>query len=248
MNQFQKYSAYYDLLYADKNYAEEVSYIDTIIRKYGKINSDLLDIGCGTGKHANLLADKGYNVCGIDISVPMIEIATKNYGNKISFFSGDLRNFDLNRSFDVITSLFHVMSYQITNDDVNNAIMSVYRHLNKGGCFIFDCWHGPGIMNDPPVVRVKRMANAEFEVIRISEPLCDYNNSVIEVQITTIVKDLKTNDVKKVFESHKMRFFFRNEIDLFARVNGFTVEGFYSWLTFDEPKGKEWYSVFVLKK
>jgi SAM-dependent methyltransferase len=248
VGQFEEYSAYYDLLYKDKDYMGEVLYIDHLIRKYGMKNCDLLDIGCGTGKHANLLIDKGYCVSGIDKSDRMIEIAQKNYGHRVSFSIGDIRNFDLNKSFDVITSLFHVMSYQTTNEDVDNVFRSVNKHLKKGGYFIFDCWHGPGIINDPPVVKVKRMENSEFEVIRISEPICKYNESVIEVNFTTLIRNLKTENFKTVFETHKMRFFFKNEIELFASIHGLELTGFYSWLSFNAPKGKEWYSVFVLKK
>ena len=60
MTHFKEYSHYYDLLYKDKDYQKEVSYISDLIRKLGKENCELLDIGCGTGKHANLLVDKGY--------------------------------------------------------------------------------------------------------------------------------------------------------------------------------------------
>lgn len=248
MGHFKEYSAYYDLLYKDKDYAGEVEYIDKLIRRYNKSNCSLLDIGCGTGKHANLLFNKGYKVSGLDMSETMIEVAQRSYGNRISFTIGDLRNINLESSFDIVTSLFHVMSYQITNEDVNNAMRSVHSHLKKGGYFIFDCWHGPGIMNDPPVVRTKKIENSDFELIRISEPVPRYNESVIEVNFNTIIRNLKSNDCKKIFESHKMRFFFKNEIELFSEIHGFRLMGYYSWLTFRKPKGKEWYSVFVLKK
>ena len=67
-NVFAKYSEYYDLIYTDKDYQKEVDYIDQLIQKYHPKAKTILDLGCGTGVHANLLAAKGYRVMGIDLS------------------------------------------------------------------------------------------------------------------------------------------------------------------------------------
>ncbi len=72
------YAEYYNLLYAEKKYEEEVNYIDSLIKLYTKkspAKGMLLGIGCGTGKHASLFAKKSYScVIGIDISEKMINI------------------------------------------------------------------------------------------------------------------------------------------------------------------------------
>jgi SAM-dependent methyltransferase len=248
MEYFKEYSKYYDLLYKDKDYQKEATYIDALIRLCKKENTNLLDIGCGTGKHANLLVDFGYNVHGIDISETMIEIAKNNYGGKVTFSLGDIRKFNLNNSFDIITSFFHVMSYQTHNDDLDASFRSVYNHLNPGGYFLFDCWYGPGVMNDPPSIRVKRMSDEEIEVIRIAEPDTHYNESVIDVNYHILINNLHTNKLTQFREKHPMRFLFKNEIELFAQKHNFKIVGFYSWLYFEEPTANDWYSVFILEK
>ncbi len=248
MNQFKEYSKYYDLLYKDKDYQKEATYIDDLIRKFDKKGSNLLDIGCGTGKHANLLVDKGYKVHGIDISESMVEVAKKNYGEKVSFTLGDIRSFNLNKTFDVITSLFHVMSYQVHNDDLNASFQSVNKHLKPGGYFIFDCWYGPGVMTEPPSIKVKRMNDDQIEIIRIAEPETHWNESIIDVNFHILINNLKTNLLSQIHEKHQMRFLFKNEIELFAQRHKFKLVGFYSWLTFNEPTKNDWYSVFILKK
>jgi SAM-dependent methyltransferase len=248
MNHFIEYSKYYDLLYKDKDYQTEVSYIDEIIKKIGKENCHLLDIGCGTGKHASLLADKGYKVHGIDISKTMIDIADRNFSQKVKFSIGDIKNLELNETFDVITSLFHVMSYQTQNDNISDSFKSVYNHLKPGGYFIFDCWYGPGVMNDPPTVKIKRMKDEQIEVIRIAEPETHYDKSVVDVNFQILVNDLKTNQLTQFHEKHPMRFFFKNEIELFAKTHNLEMVGFYDWLKFTEPTNDDWYSVFILKK
>jgi len=245
---FKEYSGYYDLLYKDKDYQKEASYIDRLIKKLKKENCELLDIGCGTGKHANFFFDKGYKVYGIDLSESMIKVAKKNYGKKIPFSIGDIRNFNLNKNFDIITALFHVMSYQINNEDLDASFKSVYHHLKPEGVFIFDCWNGPGVMNDPPSMKVKKMKNDQIEVIRIAEPVTHFNESVVDVNFHILINNLKTNKMIQLHEKHPMRYLFKNEIKLFSQINKFKIVGYYSWLKFTEPAENDWYSVFILKK
>jgi SAM-dependent methyltransferase len=248
MNHFKEYSKYYDLLYKDKDYLSEVYYIDNILEKLGKKNCTILDIGCGTGKHADLLDKQGYKMHGIDISETMLEKAISNYGEKLSFSKGDIRNFQIDKTFDVVTSLFHVMSYQTNNEDLEAAFKTVYAHLNPGGYFIFDCWYGPGVMNDPPVVRVKRMKDEDYEIVRIAEPDINYNDSIVDVHYQILIKNLINKQLTEIHEKHPMRFLFKNEIELLAARFNFTTKGFYSWMTFNEPSKDDWYVLFILQK
>ena len=104
-------------------------------------------MGCGTGNHAICLYDKGYQIAGIDNSAANIKKALSKVTSldqkkpDLVFKKADIRNARLNRSFDIVISLFHVMSYQTTNDDLKAAFQTAKRHLNKGGIFIFDCWY-----------------------------------------------------------------------------------------------------------
>ena len=121
MGVFGDYARYYDLLYKDKDYQREVDYIENLINKYSKNKvKTILDIGCGTGNHDILFAKKDYEICGIDISEEMINIAKSRMHNlnNISFFIGNSENFKLDKKFDVVVSLFHVMSYQIKNESL----------------------------------------------------------------------------------------------------------------------------------
>jgi len=248
MSHFNDYSKYYDLLYKEKNYYDEVQYINEIIKLNCPNSKSLLDIGCGTGKHANLLQQLGYNIDGIDLSETMLEIAKNKFGEKINFYNADIRKFDLNNKYDTIISLFHVLSYQVKNHDLDSAFESVYKHLNDGGYFIFDCWYGPGVMNDPPSIRVRNMKDDEVEIIRISEPDINYNNSTVDVNFKIIINDLKTDKVKILHEKHPMRYLFKNEIEFLANKYNFKIVSFYSWMSFDVPNKNDWQVVFVLKK
>lgn len=248
MSHFNEYSRYYDLLYKDKDYKTEVDYIDKLIRNYASTAKSLLDIGCGTGKHANLMHDKGYQTKGIDLSESMLNEAQRTYGHKISFSQGDIRDFKLDQKFDVITSLFHVMSYQTLNEDLYKSLNAVYNHLNEGGYFIFDCWYGPGVLNDPPKVRIKRMHNDQIDVVRIAEPVMHHNECVIDVNFEINIKDKQRDSQTTLTEVHPMRYLFKNEIEMLCDKFSFQLIDYFGWQTFNKPAKDDWYAVFILKK
>jgi len=248
MSHFKQYSKYYNLLYKDKNYLEEANYIDQLIKKYAPDSKTLLDIGCGTGKHAALMADKGYKTHGIDLSETMLAEAEKSFGDKVAFSQGDIRDFKIDSSFDVITSLFHVMSYQTQNVDLYNSFNAVYNHLNEGGYFIFDCWYGPGVANDPPTVKVKRMENDEIAVVRIAEPKLHPNDCVVDVHFDITINNKSDNTYHHLSETHPMRYLFKNEIKMLCDKFGFELVDYLAWMVFDKPEANNWYAVFILKK
>ena len=93
---YSKSAKYYDEVYASigKDYPAEANKARKFIQKYKQSNGNsLLDVGCGTGIHANLLS-KHYQVEGLDIDPKMLSVARKNYP-KIKFQQGDMVNFKL---------------------------------------------------------------------------------------------------------------------------------------------------------
>ncbi len=120
---FDSYAAYYDLLYGDKNYSAEANFVDDLLAKHGVPDrGTLLELGCGTGKHAAELARKGYGIHGLDVSVSMVQAANdqkpSEFAQLLQFELGDVRTARIGRQFDAVISLFHVASYQVTNADL----------------------------------------------------------------------------------------------------------------------------------
>jgi len=248
MNQFFDYSKYYNLLYRDKNYSEEVDYVDSLIKKFHPKTKQLLDVGCGTGKHAKLLAKKNYTIHGVDLSEQMLQVANATSEPNTSFSQGDVRTFELNRKFDTVTALFHVMSYQTSNDAVVSSLKTVHKHLNEGGLFIFDCWYGPAVLLDLPGLRVKEMEDDNIKVIRISRPLLDFNQSIVEVNFEVNVFDKSNRNLQTISEKHPMRYFFQNELNFFSQYCGFDILDTYAWLTMNSPDKNAWYVTVICRK
>jgi SAM-dependent methyltransferase len=245
MSTFEDYSNYYDLLYEDKDYQSEVNYVDELIKKNSRNASTLLDLGCGTGQHNVLFEKKGYDTTGVDISREMIQRAKAQHA--LNFIHGDIRTIELKKQFDVVVSLFHVMSYQTANEDLSAVFKTVKKHLKKEGVFIFDCWYGPAVLSDQPVTRVKRMENEKIELIRLSESTLHANTNVVDVSFEVFIKEKKTEQTKKINELHRMRYLFFPEILQYAQNEGFEISGFEEWLTGKQPGLDTRNVVFVCK-
>jgi predicted TPR repeat methyltransferase len=141
MSNFPKYAAYYDLIYRDKDYAAEAEYVARLIRSSVATVRTILELGSGTGRHGRLLAAMGFDVHGIERSAEMV--ASANAGTRLSpgRFTcevGDVCSANLGRSFDSVISLFHVVSYQASDEALQAVFEVAAAHLGPSGVFLFD--------------------------------------------------------------------------------------------------------------
>jgi len=247
---FIEYSKYYNLLYSDKNYKEEIDYIQTLIKNYSTIPvSEILNLGCGTGNHDLFLAKNGYNITGVDLSENMIEIAKNQNIKNTNFLVADVRNLNLDKKFDAIISLFHVASYQTSNEDLQQYFETAYKHLNTNGIFIFDFWYGPAVLTDKPTVRIKRIENENYKITRLTEPFFRINENIVDVNFEIIIEDKIYSTKNTINETHKMRYLFMPELELFIKNTGFKIQNSLKWFSFDEKLSeKSWYGIIILKK
>ena len=252
MDVFGSYSRYYNLLYQDKDYAGEAQYVRGLIERHAPQARTVLDLGCGTGRHDLLLARMGYQVTGVDRSAEMLAIAGAQTpagppSPSLSFAQGDIRSVRLGTQFDVVVSLFHVMSYLTSNQDLSAAFATVRAHLKPGGVFIFDCWYGPAVLTDRPAVRVKRLEDAAIAITRLAEPVLHPNENLVEVNYQIFERDKATGAVAQLKESHLMRYLFRPEIELLLGEAGLTLASSAEWMTDREPGFDTWGVCFVVR-
>jgi len=248
-----EHTRYYDLLYKDKNYTAEADYVSQYMERYGQSGiSSILELGCGTGLHAALLAGKKYVVHGIDRSKDMIEGAQlrkndllRDISTRLSFEQSDLRFYRNGLKYDAVVSLFHVMSFQTSNEDLFAAFQTAKAHLKYHGLFIFDCWYGPAVLKDPPVVRVKRMEDDDVIVMRIAEPTVHPNENCVDVNYTVWIRDKQTAKVQEVREIHKMRYLFKPEIEHMSSLSGLSLIAAQEWLSGNQLDSNTWYGCFI---
>jgi len=250
---FADYARYYDLLYRDKDYAAEADYVAGLIKEYYPDAQSILELGSGTGIHASLLAKKGFTVHGIERSAEMLarsQTLTKHLAaeqERLTFSPGDIRGTRLDKRFDTVIALFHVMSYQTSNEDVMAAFETARQHLKSGGIFIFDVWYGPAVLTDRPAVRIKRMVDEQTEVTRLAEPVLHPNENRVDVHYHMFVRTRSTQAISELKETHAMRYFFKPEIERIALNAGLQCLHAEEWLTGRDIGCDTWGVCFLIR-
>lgn len=250
MNVFNKYARHYDLLYRDKDYRSETNYVHAIIQRYRPGARTVLNLGCGSGRHDRYLAELGYQVTGVDISDEMLSAAriAAREMDRLEYHLGDLRSFRAGKKFDAVISLFHVISYQISNKDLVDAFKTAHFHLEPDGAFIFDCWYGPGVLTDRPAVRVKNLEDDRLKVTRIAKPDMKANQNVVDVNYQIFIRDKENNTTEEFSETHQMRYLFEPEVQELLSQAGFTLASAEEWLSAAPLDFSSWNAVFVGNK
>jgi len=251
---FNAYARYYDLLYKDKDYTAEAQFISGLIREFAPESRKLLELGCGTGIHAQMLSAEGYQIHGVDFSQDMLDCAEQRlkslpleHAARLSFSCEDIRHFRQDAGFDVVLSLFHVVSYQTTQDDLLATFNTARNHLNSGGLFIFDCWYGPAVITDKPSVRVKRLQDERIAVTRIADPKLYPNDNRVDVNYQVFVKEKSTSKVEELNETHRMRYLFEPEVEALCSVSGFNLVGSGEWMSGKTPGFDTWGVYFIVE-
>ena len=246
---FDLYTRYYDLLYRDKDYAAEAAYIAGLIRQQAPQACRILELGCGTGGHAEHLARMGFSVHGIDLSDSMLARAHARraalpapIAERLSFALGDARSVRVGQGFDAVVSLFHVMSYQTCQADLQAAYATAAAHLQPGGVFVYDYWNGPAVLTQQPGQRVRRLADAQLRVTRVAEPVMHWQRNVCDVNYTLFVQDLASGALHQLAETHSMRYLFQPELDLLEGPRWTGAQNL-AWLGTQAPDASHWAAV-----
>lgn len=154
MKVYEKLSKYYDLLYGRKDrILAECDFLETIFRKYCQHKpSRILDIGCGTGNHALILAERNYNVVAIDQSLNMIKEAkkkSKSKKNKVLFFAKNMAEIKLKEKVDCAISFFNSFGYLTNQIDLQHFFSNLYCNLKDESLFVFEFWNIGGVKPTP---------------------------------------------------------------------------------------------------
>jgi SAM-dependent methyltransferase len=250
---FDAYARYYDLLYADKDYAAEARYVDLHIREHAPQARRILELGSGTGAHAEHLARMGCFVHGIDVSEQMLArslqrkaLLPADVADRLTFDIGDVRSVRTGRYYDAVVSLFHVVSYQSTNSDLDAAFATAAAHLQRGGIFLFDFWYGPAVLMQRPAVRTKRLEDDLIRVTRTATPELNVNENRVDVHYHVAIETKSTGRIDDVQETHRMRYLFLPEIAHIASPDSWGGPNAFAWMTREPLNEKEWSGCAVL--
>lgn len=247
----QGYADQYDLFYGDKDYESECDLLEQALKRHGKEPvQTILDLGCGTGNHSIPLARRGYKVHGVDISENMLAHAVEKAQKETIkyppvFSQGDVRSVDLGKQFDVVLMMFAVLGYQLTNEDVLAALRTVRKNLKPGGLFIFDVWYGPAVLAIRPSDRVKVIPTQDGKLIRIASGTLDINSQIAEVNyhVLKISGDKLVNETE---ETHKMRYFFSQELEMALNQTGLSLRTLTAFPNLTKPADETTWNTLII--
>lgn len=159
---YTSFARVYDTFMDNVPYQEWADFLDTVLQKYGCFGKNLtanplqdtemeqallsernsvLDLGCGTGTLTELLADKGYDMIGIDNAEEMLEIAMEKRmqsGKDILYLLQDMREFELYGTVGAVISVCDSLNYILDEEDMQKVFDLVNNYLYPGGIFVFD--------------------------------------------------------------------------------------------------------------
>lgn len=220
---FTKTASLYDCIYKKRPYKEESRAVDQIIQSLNRGGRNLLDVGCGTGRHCIELSRLGYSPTGIDFSPHMLRVAKQNMkkaGCPFKIIQKDINIYRPRNPFDCAISLFHVLSYQRTDASVLGYFRAVHRALKPGGIFVFDCWYGPGVILLKPKKRSRDFTSRGSVFIQDKQPVWDVSHNIVHVYHAVYNRSVPK---RVMHECHSMRYFFLPELKGFLTDAGFRL-------------------------
>ena len=252
MSYLGKHAEFYDLFYKDKPYRDEAKYVaDLIQRRYPDART-VLDLGCGTGLRCLEMARHGYKVTGLDQSPAMLAAARRNLSMAkdipngiVDFFVGDITKYLSPHPYDAVISLFHVFSYLTTEELLREAVVCSFSNLRPGGVFIFDYWHGPGVLQDLPSPRTRSAEDSTVSLMRKSVPRHFPDRHLVELTLSLETIDKQTSVHEQVDETYLLRYWFPEELERQLEHSGFQDIRHYAWLTQSLPSLETWQACTV---
>ncbi len=189
----------------------------------------MLELACGTGRLTLPLAERGFVVTGLDSSAPMLAAATAKaaaLGAAVELVLGDIRDFELGRTFDLIFLPNNSLGHLHTLPDIQACFAAVRRHLTDGGRFALE-------MFNPSLALLMRDPGTYFpitEYIRPDGSLVTVTETVrydAATQISHGLWNYRTEGQPTEVRALDLRVFFPQELDALLTLSGFTVDAKY---------------------
>lgn len=191
-------SPYYHLLYKNHNDSEAFSFIHKLIDHLKpNPNSTMLDVACGKGRHSKALAEMGFDVTGIDISLPSIEEALQSEQENLHFYQHDMRLPFWINYFDYAFNFFTSFGYFRTKREHDDAIRTIAQSLRVGGIFVIDYLNVRYAEAKMEKSTEKVVEGVVFHITKWQDDDHFFKQIQVREPNTTIFKHLNTEKVAK---------------------------------------------------
>ena len=236
MDAYHALAASYDRLTNDVDYEATVTFYYEILRREGVRPRTCVDLACGTGSVTRILAQKGLDVIGVDMSEEMLTVAmdkVMDMEQPPRFVCQALQELFLPRGVDMAVCALDSLDYITDPDDCRAAIARVYKVLNPGGIFIFD-------VNTPEKLRAM---DGQVFLDEDDDVYCIWRGEFDEeTNICSYGMDLfqrSGNVWHRSFEEHREYAYSAGQLTGYLRAAGFTHIEIYADRRFEAPSEGE---------
>jgi ubiquinone/menaquinone biosynthesis C-methylase UbiE len=211
-------------------------YIDQNLDRLNFQPESVLDLACGTGTVAILLAKRGLKVYGVDGSPHMLEIAEKKAAKEkvhVEFVLSDMRRFTLPEKVDLVVSLYDSLNYIVETEELVSVFRRVREHLNEDGLFMFDV---------NTLYNMKYGWDNRFSVFWMTDDILVIETNVHDQKNKTTMKSftffVKREDelFERILEEHTERGYTSNEVERALANSRLDFISCYGCFTFTQPE------------
>lgn len=253
MNMYDAYAPLYDGSGQIRFALLMAQYLREVLQKHPVSGGRMLDVACGTGTLALLMAEKGWRVVGLDSSEAMLAQARAKT-DEINFIEGDMRAIPalaeihgdalpLRASFDLATCVYDSLNYLQTSDELLACFEGVAWALDAGGLFVGDMntrwflehdWGECEVQEQPGYVQINR---SHF----------DPANSTSTLLLTGFAGD-DQRGYERFDEQHVERAYPPEAITALLEQAGLHVEATYDSFTFLQPTERTQRIMWIARK
>ncbi|MEI6079258.1 MAG: class I SAM-dependent methyltransferase [bacterium] len=213
----------------DVDYRSRTNDIDFYVQRCVSANTDVLELGCGTGRISIPIAQKGLHVTGIDSSAEMLKrakeklLANSELKERLEFIRADFTDFDLGKKFQTVIMPFNALQHLYDLKSINQFFFCLKEHIEDNGLFIFD------VIN-PDLYELSRNSSDwalydsfhdELGRLMVIEDSIDYD-PVTQIANYVLSYSLENTELFELSLRHRM--FFTQELEEILYSNGFHIQ------------------------
>ena len=245
MDAYKALAASYDRLTNDVDYESVVDFYNQILRKEGVSPRTAVDLACGTGSVAILLAKQGLQVIAVDMAEDMLTVAMEKameLSNPPMFVCQPLQALRLPKGVDLAVCALDSLDYITDPADCAEAIRRVYKALNPGGVFIFD-------VNTPEKLRAmdgQVFLDEDDDVYCVWRGEFDEQTNICSYGMDLFQREGST--WHRSFEEHQEYAYSQSQLTDYLKAAGFTHIEVYADRLFEAPREGEQRIYFKARK
>ena len=239
MEAYTSFAEVYDTFMDNVPYEEWADYLEDRLKEYGIRDGLVLELGCGTGSMTELLAEKGYDMIGVDNSEDMLEIAMEKRiesGHDILYLLQNMQEFELYGTVRAIVSVCDSVNYITEPEELEEVFRLVNNYLDPKGVFLFDfntVYKYKEVMGDTVIAEDRGECSFIWDNFYYEE------EKINEYDLTLFIQEDGSEDLYRRYqETHYQRGYTLEEMKELVECSGLVFEAAYDAVTHEKPTEK----------